>query len=32
MINELSKVKQKLGKEGGSDNIAKLAMEILKTS
>lgn len=32
MIEELSKVKQKLGKEGGSDNIARLALELLQNS
>ncbi len=31
MIKELSKVKQKLGKEGGSENIARLALEMLQS-
>jgi len=31
MISELSQVKQKLGKDGGSDNIAQLALEMLAT-
>ena len=30
MIAELNKVKQKLGKKGGSDNIAQLAYEMLQ--
>jgi lipid-A-disaccharide synthase len=31
MIHELSKVREKLGKKGGSDNIAQLAYDMLST-
>jgi len=30
MIDELAKVREKLGKEGGSNNIAQLAYEMLQ--
>jgi len=32
MIHELAKVREKLGKQGGSDNVAQLAYDMLSTS